>query len=101
MAIGTSSLGLQLCETSVPPQTGRFTVDYRNVPIPPRLSRLGTVLVCQAIGSPVNRRVIRVYKLYGGGMAAAADPLVVQTGIVTEIWVNWFLGGILWTVAFF
>jgi len=101
VTIGTSTVGLQLLESNDPPLTGRFTIDFRNSPLPSRLARLGTILVCQSPASQLNRRVFRVYKLYGGGIAAIAEPLAVQVGSPVEVWVNWFAPGILWTITFF
>jgi len=98
---GTSVLGLQILESNDPPLSGRFAIDFRNTPLPPRLSRLGTVLVCQDPVPTGNIRVFRAYKLYGGGLAAIAEPLAVQTGVPVVVWVNWFVQGILWTVTFF
>jgi hypothetical protein len=99
--LGTSTVGLQLLESNDPPLTGRFAIDFRNSPLPSRLARLGTVLVCQAPVPSGNRRVFRVYKLYGGGIGAIAEPLAVQAGVPVEVWVNWFVPGILWTIIFF
>jgi len=66
---GTSVLGLQILESNDPPLSGRFAIDFRNTPLPPRLSRLGTVLVCQNPVPTGNIRVFRAYKLYGGGVS--------------------------------
>jgi len=99
--LGTSILGLQLTDTSEPPQNGRFAIDFRNNPLPNRLQRVGTVLVCQRLPVVVSFRVVRAYKLYGHGMLSESPINLVQTPIDLEIWVRWFIPGLLWTVQFF
>jgi hypothetical protein len=98
---GTSILGLQLTDTSEPPQTGRFAIDFRNTPVPDRLTRVGTVLLCHRIPTPTRFRVVRAYKLYGHGMLSDTPINLVQTPIDLEIWIRWFFPGLLWTVQFF
>ena len=102
MAIGTSTRGvLQFCEAQAAGQNGRFFIDFRNSILPNRLQRLGTVIVCQRIPTPVNFRTIEVYKLYGGGLLVPAHPIVAQGGIVSEVWINWFVSAVLWTVTYY
>jgi len=99
--LGTSILGLQLTDTSEPPQNGRFAIDFRNTPVLNRLDRVGTVLVCQRFPPVPNFRVIRAYKLYGGGLLSESPLNLTAINIDLEIWIRWFRPGLLWTVQFF
>jgi hypothetical protein len=98
---GTSVLGLQLTDISTPPETGRFAIDFSGTIPPNRLLRVGTVLACHRIPAPTRFRVVRAYKLYGHGMLAESPINLVQTPIDLELWIRWFVPGLLWTVQFF
>jgi len=99
--LGTSIVGLQLTDTREPPQNGRFAIDFRNNPLPNRLLRVGTVLACQRLPVIVSFRVVKAYKLYGHGMLAESPINFANIDVDLEIWIRWFVPGLLWTVQFF
>jgi len=99
--LGTSIIGLQLTDTRVPPQSGRFAIDFRNTPLPDRLLRVGTVLACQRLPVAASFRVVKAYKLYGHGMLVDSPINLVNTDFDMELWVRWFYPGLFWTVQFF
>jgi len=101
MAVGTSVFGLQLAEFSVWPKDGTITVDFTNSPEIPRLSRVGTVLLCQRIGPPVRFRVLSATPLFGSGLLTSPNGAVVKFQMNTEVWVRWFFPGLLWTINTF
>jgi len=98
MAVGTSVIGLQLAEFSVWPKDGTITVDFTNNPEIPRLTRVGTVLLCQRIGVPPRFRVLSATPLFGGGLVTPPNQIVIKFQMNTEVWVRWFFPGLLWTI---
>jgi len=98
---GVSIKGLQKCGFSVRPDDGTTSIDFTGASRPDRLERVGTLLICQEIGSPTNFRVMAVHKLFGGGVATPTLPIVNKFNLQTHIWVVWFRAGLQWTVGTF
>ncbi len=98
---GISVLGLQQVGISVRPDDGTFILVFAGANQPVRLDRVGTILVCQSIGSPLKHRVIDVYKLYGHGVLTQPMPVVAKFNMTINIWVNWFRPGLGWNCQTF
>jgi len=56
-----------------------------------RLERLGTLIQCDSFSAPAIYPVSRVFKLFGGGLIAGADPSVTAWASGSELWVRLFV----------
>jgi hypothetical protein len=89
---GTSVLGLQRIGSFSTTTEGwelRFSVN----PQQDRLKRLGTALHCR-FASNDRFPVIKVYKVFGSGLAP--PTLAITEQFNTELWVRWFVPGVVW-----
>jgi len=98
---GVSVLGLQKCGFSVRPDDGTMTLDFSGANRPDRLTRCGTILICQEIFVPTRFRTLAVYKLYGNGLVTPALSVVSKFNLQTHIWINWFVPSLQWSVGTF
>jgi hypothetical protein len=90
---GKSVLGLQRIG-SFSTTTEGWELRFASQPPQDRLTRLGTGLHCRFVSN--NRfPVIKVYKIFGGGIAPATLAITQQAS--TELWVRWFVPNIVWT----
>jgi hypothetical protein len=89
---GTSVLGLQRIG-SFSTTTEGWQLRFASNPQQDRLKRLGTGLHVRFISN--NRfPVIKVYKIFGGGIAP--DTLAITQQASTELWVRWLVPGVVW-----
>jgi hypothetical protein len=90
---GTSVLGLQRIG-SFSTNTAGWQLRFASNPQQDRLKRLGTGIHCRLVSN--NRfPVIEVYKIFGGGLAPATLAITQQSS--TELWVRWFVPGVVWS----
>lgn len=89
---GTSIVGLQRLGSFASTGTG-WEVRFASTPDLGRVTRVGTLLHCVPIS---NSRfpVIRAHKLFTAGVRPPLESIPTYAG--TEIWVQWFQGGLDW-----
>jgi hypothetical protein len=89
---GTSVLGLQRLG-SFSTATEGWQLRFASNPQQDRLKRLGIALHVRPV---VNDRfpVVAVYKVFGGGLAPPTLEITQQAS--TELWVRWFVPGVVW-----
>lgn len=73
--------------------TAGWQLRFASSPPQDRLLRLGTALHCRNI-SNFRLPVVIVYKVFGAGIAPPTLDVPLQED--TELWVRWFVPGVVW-----
>lgn len=88
---GTLSQGLALAGVMPIGELGAFSLLIPSGQGFDRLTRLGTVLQTVDFEEAGSYQVTRVFKLFGGGIVATADPAVEWFSLASELWVRVFV----------
>ena len=94
--VGTSLNGIQSLGVSVWPDNGSCSIRFNGLINPEMLERVGTLLVTNSAGTPVQNRTLAVFKLYGHGIVTPPIQIITRYQIPATYWVVWFRPLLAW-----